>query len=294
MSGSKTIPWGPKLRFFGGHLILSVAVFVILLLLIWNFWYPRPFFWTDGGSDGLGTVAFVDIVIGPFLSLVLFNPVKSKRELTLDIGLVVLLQIGAMGYGVYTVYHGRPAVLVHADGLFQVVDHSPFETQGVTPDQFEKFGDEIPPVVHLGVVQTKEEGGIFTKWSLQEGLQSHMIFVIYRNFYENLEKVKSQRLDIKKGMEVNAELAQAIEKSVKKLGGSVDDYWFYPYVGRFRDGLIVLNQAGQRVDFIFKDAANIPKVPEIKAPAPVEDAAPQTPSDESGETGNETPNEKNQ
>ena len=287
----KPIPWAAKLRFFGGHLIISVAVFLLLLLLIWNFWYPRPFFWTDGGSDGLGMVAFVDIIIGPFLTLVIFNPTKSKLELCMDIGLVVLLQVGAMAYGLYTVYHGRPAALVHSDGIFRTLDWSPFEKQEITPDQLEPFGDELPPVIHAGIVRNREEGKDFVHYRMEVQLEDYMIFSLYRNFYESMDEVKSMRLDIRKGMAERTELAEAVEKSVAKLGGSVDDYYYYPYVGRFRNGMIMLNDKGERVDFIFQEVGDIPRAEPPKPPT-VPGTEAETPAADSDEQQNEQSEEQ--
>lgn len=38
-----------------------------------------------------GILAAVDLVCGPLLTFVLFNPCKSRRELVLDLGLVIVL-----------------------------------------------------------------------------------------------------------------------------------------------------------------------------------------------------------
>ena len=54
----------------------------------------------------------VDVVCGPLLTLVLFNPSKPRRELLLDLTVVGLLQVAALGYGLFAVFSARPVHMV--------------------------------------------------------------------------------------------------------------------------------------------------------------------------------------
>lgn len=93
----------------------SVAVFVFI------FWFPPPFQEIAGGRDLFFLIVWVDVVCGPLLTLVLFNPKKSRKEFYLDMSLVVGIQIAALFYGIYAVNYARPLYLVHDVDRFRVV-----------------------------------------------------------------------------------------------------------------------------------------------------------------------------
>lgn len=63
----------------------------------------------------------VDVVCGPLLTLVLFNPTKSSRELVTDMGLIAVIQLGALVYGLNTAYEARPLFLAHEVDRFRVI-----------------------------------------------------------------------------------------------------------------------------------------------------------------------------
>ena len=103
------------------HLLASVLVAVLAAALVFGIWYPYPYRELAGGRELFLIVVAVDVVCGPLLTLVLFNPRKSRRELFLDLSLVALVQLAALGYGLYTVAQARPVYLVFEVERFRVV-----------------------------------------------------------------------------------------------------------------------------------------------------------------------------
>lgn len=103
------------------HFLASVAVAVCAGLLVFGLWYPSPFQAISGGRELFVLIVGVDIVCGPLLTLVLFNPKKPRAELVRDLMLVVVIQIAALGYGLWTVWEARPIFLVHEVDRFKPV-----------------------------------------------------------------------------------------------------------------------------------------------------------------------------
>lgn len=97
-------------------LVAALAAALVFLL-----WYPHPYGLLSGGLHLFLILVSVDVVCGPLLTLVLFNPRKPRRELFTDMGLVVLIQLAALGYGLHTVYEARPLFLVHEVDRFRVI-----------------------------------------------------------------------------------------------------------------------------------------------------------------------------
>lgn len=103
------------------HLLVSLAVALLTASVVFFLWYPYPYREIAGGRELFFWVVTVDVVCGPLLTAVIFNPKKSRRELSLDLGLVGVIQLVALFYGLNTVAIARPVYLVYEVDRFQVV-----------------------------------------------------------------------------------------------------------------------------------------------------------------------------
>ncbi|MGS5089559.1 TfpX/TfpZ family type IV pilin accessory protein [Hydrogenophaga sp. A37] len=116
------------------HFFISVLVAAMAAALVFGLWYPYPYRDLAGGRELFLIVVAVDLVCGPLLTLVLFNPKKSKRELFLDLSLVALVQLAALGYGMYTVAQARPVYLVFEVDRFKVVSVADIQPGALKPE----------------------------------------------------------------------------------------------------------------------------------------------------------------
>lgn len=103
------------------HLGACLAVAVLASLPVFGLWYPFPYRELSGGRELFFIIIAVDIICGPLLTLVLFNVAKPRNELLRDLGLVVVIQLVALGYGLLTVWQARPLYLVQEIDRFKVV-----------------------------------------------------------------------------------------------------------------------------------------------------------------------------
>ena len=103
------------------HLLICLGVACAAGALVFGLWYPFPYGQLSGGRELFLLVVAVDVVCGPLLTMVLFNPAKPRAELWRDLGLVALIQLGALGYGMYTVWQARPLFLVQEIDRFKVI-----------------------------------------------------------------------------------------------------------------------------------------------------------------------------
>lgn len=108
-------------RVAGIHLLCSLGVATLAAVLVFVLWYPYPYRELSGGRELFLLVTAVDVVCGPLLTLVLWNTAKPRAELWRDMGLVVLIQLAALGYGLQTVWKARPLYLVLEVDRFKVI-----------------------------------------------------------------------------------------------------------------------------------------------------------------------------
>lgn len=113
-----TAPWALR------HLFLSVLVGGLTAILVFGIWFPAPFRELSGGVALFALMLIVDVICGPVLSLLLLHPSKTRRALAVDIGLIALIQLSALGYGVYTLSHARPLAMVFEVDRFRVISYA--------------------------------------------------------------------------------------------------------------------------------------------------------------------------
>lgn len=108
---ARGIAFGSRLRAAGIHAGLSALVAALAGALVFGLWYPTPFREISGGRELFFIVVAVDVVLGPLITLAVFDRRKPWRELRRDLAIVALLQLGGLLYGLHTVYEARPVVL---------------------------------------------------------------------------------------------------------------------------------------------------------------------------------------
>jgi hypothetical protein len=113
-------PWRARLFASAAHLGISLTIAALLLLVIDRVWYPHPFFEIANGRDIFLLVLGCDLVLGPTLTLVVFNLNKPRQELVRDLAVIAVFQLVAMTYGLWSLLQARPAFIVYNSGQFNV------------------------------------------------------------------------------------------------------------------------------------------------------------------------------
>lgn len=108
-----------RIKFFIGHLFVSVTVALIVLGIIFFIWYPSPLAKAVGVTHIFLMMLAIDVIIGPLLGLLVYK--EGKKSLKIDLCIIILIQISALSYGVYSIAQGRPAWLAYYVDRFQLI-----------------------------------------------------------------------------------------------------------------------------------------------------------------------------
>jgi hypothetical protein len=134
----------------GWHFAGSLLVAFIVAALVFGVWFPYPYRQLAGGTELFFLIMGVDIVCGPLLTFVLFNPAKPKRELFMDLSLVVILQLAALAYGIWTVHQARPLYLVHEVDRFKTIAMADLGTAEQVSQELAKLPVVLQPQLFKG------------------------------------------------------------------------------------------------------------------------------------------------
>jgi len=133
---------------FGTHLFGSMLIALGSAALVFMVWYPTPFDETAGVSHIFLTLLTVDVVLGPVITLIIFNP--SKKELKYDLAIVLLIQIAALFYGLNSVFQARPVYVVYSVDRFDLVfanDLTEDKLTNVTNQKFKSLSLGQPKII---------------------------------------------------------------------------------------------------------------------------------------------------
>lgn len=121
------IVWQEKLKAFGVHFLVTLALAAAAAALIFLVWFPDPFQTMVGGTTLFLLVVGCDLALGPLISLVIYNSAKSRGKLLFDYTVVGAVQLAALIYGVYVVSSSRPVYIAFAKDRLEVITASEIE-----------------------------------------------------------------------------------------------------------------------------------------------------------------------
>lgn len=157
-----------RYKAFAYHLLISLLIFAALAAVIKFFWYPSVLFDIDGGWEGIKLIASVDLIMGPLLTLIVFNPLK--KELKRDLFIIALLQFSCIAAGMVAVHHVRPVAVVYHDGVFETLGAGDYQGHDVVIDDVALLQESWP--VWIAIKQPDDAGqrqAVAAAWQLFGG-----------------------------------------------------------------------------------------------------------------------------
>jgi hypothetical protein len=167
-------------------------VLAVFVLIAYYAWYPNGLYLADGGFAGSKLVLMVDLVLGPLLMMVVFNKAKPRKELLVDMGVIVLLQIAALCYGLYTVYQQRPVALVYDDTAFHSLTVRDAKRVPISSAELKKY-DQVNrlPLIYARDPSAEEMQSEFAR-VINDGFTSVMFPNRYQQVVPALGLMKSE------------------------------------------------------------------------------------------------------
>ena len=116
------------------HLALSAVLISAIISLIIIFWFPSPFLGVTDFKEIATILIVIDLILGPILTFVVFNP--SKKSLKLDLGVIVSIQVMALSYGLYMLYLTHPVYITYHENSFNMITAKQAKPEVAKFDEF--------------------------------------------------------------------------------------------------------------------------------------------------------------
>ncbi len=120
-----------RIKAFGLHVLASAIVLTLVFGTLYLGWYRWPGWYLTSVLPVSGTLAVVDLSLGPLLTLLIANPAKPRRELARDIAVIATAQLVALAYGSATLWSGRPLFYTFSSDRLEIVRAFEIDTADV-------------------------------------------------------------------------------------------------------------------------------------------------------------------
>ena len=229
-------------RFALKHLAVSVVIAALCAALVFGVWYPYPYSQLAGGRELFTIVVSVDVIIGPLLSLVVFDPAKRKAELWRDIGFVFLAQVAALAYGLHSVSEARPVWLAFEGDRFRIVAVPDIDLQKLpeAPAHLQRLSLSGPKLVGVRLLESGDPG--FLK-SIEDALQgNHPAFRPERwiDFDGQRDLVVQRARPVSELARFHPDRSAEVMAAIAEAGESETDLGYLPLLSQKPDEWIVL------------------------------------------------------
>lgn len=225
--------WKPRLRASGLHLAISAGIAALAAALVFAVWYPGSYGEISGGHDLFLILISVDVVLGPLLTLAIFNRAKPWSELRRDLAVVGLVQLAALGYGMWTVFVARPVHMVFEYDRFRVVHaiEIPDSLLGQTPNGLKALPLFGPTLLALRPFRNADEKMQATMAALN-GLSLSARPDLWETYPEARAEVLKAAKPAKELKQRFPDRAAELDKALASAGRPIDSVVYLPMVGR--------------------------------------------------------------
>jgi len=236
------------------HLTISLIIFSGLAVAMVAHWFPGPFFASDGGWQGMRIIAAVDLILGPALTLIFFNPKKKQgRALLFDLISIGTIQAIALVWGTWTVYHERTVAIAFSKDQFFSVSHgalteanAALRVEGKKPGDIYALSNTHPREIFVTPLKADEAGQYLA--DIFNGLPEIQLRTDrYTELAPHWDEIAEWAVDIQQFVQTHPDLADDVES----LGEQLADLRFFRMKLRFGRAIAGFDSQSRELVHIF-------------------------------------------
>jgi hypothetical protein len=228
-----------KFRFkaFGLHVTASTCLFLLALGTLYFGWYRWPGWYLTGATTIVLMMAGIDIVLGPLLTFIIANPNKPRRELARDISIIAVVQLAAMGYGITTLWNGRPLYYTYSVRFLEMVQASDLSPEQIDMGRklnprFAPHWYSTPRWIYAPLPKDAKLADQIMQSSITGGDDVIQMPRYYRPWEEGVAELRNQLRPVAKMTELSLSEKQLVGERMHPLGVTPDQPVTLPMMGR--------------------------------------------------------------
>jgi len=193
-------------------------------------------------------VILAGVVLGPVLTLIVFDIRKGRKVLTRDMLVIIALQLGAFVWGVHVSYLGRPAYLAFSVDVFHSVSLGEIDEKAL-PDNIPRVKSfSSPEKVYVRPVTDPEERTRLIFGYMEGRIPDiHYLADRYLPFGDHLDDVLARAWNIHKTVSTDPVKQQVLDEFLHSKGMTVKELAFYPAFSHGKEGALAIERKTGKV-----------------------------------------------
>ncbi len=215
------------------HFVLSLCIAALAAGVVFKLWFPAPYSDFAGGTKLFLILISVDVFMGPVLTFVAFNPAKTLRHLAMDLGLIGVMQLVALGYGLHTMAEARPVVLAAENHSFRVVAANDVKTDELPQavEQFRSLSWTGPKLVGVRSSANGKEMMAAVDWALR-GYDVGSRPSYWQPYEQSRAQVVSQAIPLDANVATTSWSKPLVDEAAREAGRPVGELAALPVLTR--------------------------------------------------------------
>jgi len=212
-------------------------------MLVFLLWYPGPLALASGVRDIFLLLLVVDVMLGPVITLIVFNP--KKKELRRDLVVVAVVQLAALLYGLHTVCVARPVYVVFNVDRFDLVFANDFTEEKlakVTKTEYQSLSLLGPKIIAAHPPDDTKEHNELLFQSLSGGDDLPRLPQYYVHYLEQKVNVLKRSQPLVMLKQFNQSKSSMVDTLMNKYAATKIDVGYLPLKGKARDLVVIVNR----------------------------------------------------
>lgn len=122
-------------NFFLLHLLISILIALAILAIVFFIWYPSPLAKAVGVTHIFLMLLVIDVILGPLLVFLVYK--EGKKTLKIDLIVIILIQVTALSYGLYSIAQARPVWIAFNQDRFELVRKNEIKAENIMKAKFQ-------------------------------------------------------------------------------------------------------------------------------------------------------------
>ncbi|MGA8865157.1 MAG: TfpX/TfpZ family type IV pilin accessory protein [Gallionella sp.] len=232
------------------HLTISAAIAASVITLMMLLWYQPPFFSALGGKHLLLILLGVDVTLGPLITLIIFNPQKSRKALTFDLSAIAIMQTAALLFGISVMFEARPVFVVFSKGSFDLVTANMLSKQDIAQAKYPAYRS-LPltgPVYAYSEMPADIKDRNELVFSAMTGGKDLPQYPQYYKPYSDYGQTEGRAaMPLTELIKLNPAVTAEIDRSVQSSGRAASDIGYVPLRAKYQDQAVLLGKSDGKV-----------------------------------------------
>ena len=228
---------------FSVHLLISALIVGVAAGVVFLIWYPGLLAYASGVAAVFFIMAAVDVVLGPCITLLIFN--TQKKELKRDLLIVLLVQVAALLYGLWVMFFARPIFVVFNADRFDVVyanEISQHKYLGIKSGDYNSPSIWGPKFVGARLPDDAQKAMSIIKHALAGGDDIQHMPNFYMPYIDMREDVIGRIRPLEELRKYNQKKRREVDALLNQYSSTTDNFGYLPLKAKVHDITVIVDR----------------------------------------------------